>query len=159
MAAADLQITENSFLVKFFDMVNAKLHLVWGHFQHGNLAMPFIIYFSFYNITDMSINIIQECLLCLQNKDFLWYLSTNLLYLLKKPVNSTEISVKFTEIVNFFCTCMSRNLRNILNCYNLQALQTCFGIACMLFLKFEFIVWSLRAVELKSTEVVNLAGR
>ena len=41
MAAADLQISENSFLVKYFDMVNAKLHLVWGHFQHGNPAMPF----------------------------------------------------------------------------------------------------------------------
>ena len=23
-------------------MVNAKLHLVWGHFQHGNPAMPFL---------------------------------------------------------------------------------------------------------------------
>ena len=22
-------------------MVNAKLHLVWGNFQHGNPAMPF----------------------------------------------------------------------------------------------------------------------
>ena len=41
MAAADLQISENSFLVKYFDMVHAKLHLVWGHFQHGNPAMPF----------------------------------------------------------------------------------------------------------------------
>ena len=41
MAAADLQISKNSFLVKYFDMVNAKLHLVWGHFQHGNPAMPF----------------------------------------------------------------------------------------------------------------------
>ena len=42
MAAADLQISENSFLVKYFDMVNTKLHLVWGHFQHGNPAMPFL---------------------------------------------------------------------------------------------------------------------
>ena len=42
MAAADLQISENSFLVKYFDMVNAKLHFVWGHFQLGNPAMPFL---------------------------------------------------------------------------------------------------------------------
>ena len=41
MAATDLQISENSFLVEYFDMPNAKLHLVWGHFQHGNPAMPF----------------------------------------------------------------------------------------------------------------------
>ena len=43
MAAANLQISENSFLVKYFDMVNAKLDLVWGHFQHGNPPMPFKI--------------------------------------------------------------------------------------------------------------------
>ena len=36
-------MTSSSFLVKYFDMVNAKLHLVWGHFQHGNPAMPFPI--------------------------------------------------------------------------------------------------------------------
>ena len=47
MAATDLQISENSFLVKYFDMVSAKLYLVWGHFQHWNPAMPFIIKFSF----------------------------------------------------------------------------------------------------------------
>ena len=41
MAATDLRISENSFLVKYFDMVNAKLHLVWGHFQYKNPAMPF----------------------------------------------------------------------------------------------------------------------
>ena len=40
MAAADLQISENSFLVIYFDMVYAKLHLVWRHFQHGNPTMP-----------------------------------------------------------------------------------------------------------------------
>ena len=48
MAAAGLQISENSFLVKYFDMVNAKLHLVWGHFEHGNPAMPFIFYPTMY---------------------------------------------------------------------------------------------------------------
>ena len=41
MAATGLQIFENSFLVKYFDMVNANLFLVWGHVQHGNPAMPF----------------------------------------------------------------------------------------------------------------------
>ena len=42
MAAVDLQTSENSFLVKYLDMVNAKLHLVLGQFQHGNSAMPFL---------------------------------------------------------------------------------------------------------------------
>ena len=56
IAAADLQISENSFVVKYFDMVNAKLHLVWGHFQHRNLAMPFLFHCNFESLVVLFLN-------------------------------------------------------------------------------------------------------
>ena len=80
MAATDLQISENSFLVKYFDMVNAKLHLVWGHFQHGNPAMPVVCENIFSMIENRGLRL-----------DFKIYL--RLLYKFKKETHSVQLRV------------------------------------------------------------------